>query len=234
MRKIFSGAAAVMLLALLSAVSAPSAAAQEKEDDAMVFWSTTTITKSLGKENRWTVGIMSEYRHVIHDGVSGMNQYFVRPSFSYKALPWLKLQYQMDFAHVASSGFNWRFIPEITFIHKAGDFSFTFRQRAMTTWKVEHGTNSTVLRSRGKVDYHIPKSPVTVHFAVEPYWCDFSRDSFDWFQKVRWYAGFNFKLTDNLTLTPQYVCQAYHNHKGLHDRRTYDDHVLYVTFTVKL
>ena len=141
------------------------------------------LARTSGKENKWIVGIMSEYRHQIHEGVSKTNQYFVRPSFSYKVLPWLRLQYQMDFAATASSGFNWRFIPEFTMSHKVGYFS---------------------------------------------------RNSFAWFQKARWYAGFNVKLTDNLTLTPQYVCQAYHNHKGHHPRRTYDDHVIYVTFTVKL
>lgn len=229
--KILQSAAAAVLLLMLSSVAVR---AQEKEKDAMVFWSTTTITKSLGKENRWTVGLMSEYRHVIHDGKSGMNQYFVRPSFSYKALPWLKLQYQMDFASTASSGFNWRFIPEVTLSHKVGDFTFAFRQRAMTTWKVAAGTNSTVLRTRAKVDYRIQKTPLSVHFAVEPYWCDFSKDSFDWFQKCRWYAGFNVRLTDSITFCPQYVCQAYHNRNGRYDRRTYDDHVLYMTFLVKL
>ena len=54
------------------------------------------------------------------------------------------------------------------------------------------------------------------------------------FQKCRWYAGFNVKLLDNLTLVPQYVYQAYHNRNGKYSRRTYDDHVIYVTFQVKL
>jgi hypothetical protein len=76
--------------------------------------------------------------------------------------------------------------------------------------------------------------PLSVHFAIEPYWCEFSSDSFAWFQKARWYAGFNIRLLDNLTLVPEYVCQAYHNHHGLYARRTYDDHVIYMTFIVKL
>lgn len=222
---------AALMLLLTSSVCRIKA--QDRED-ALMIWSTTTIKKSLGKDNRWSVGIMSEYRHQIHEGTSKVSQYFVRPSFSYKALPWLTLQYQMDFAATSSSGFNWRFIPEVTLSHKTGDFSFSYRQRAMTTWKVAAGTNSTVLRSRAKVDYHIPETPLTVHFAVEPYWCDFSRDSFDWFQKCRWYAGFNIKLTENLAFIPQYVCQAYHNHRARYDRRTYDDHVIYMTLMVKL
>lgn len=209
-------------------------AAMAQEKDAMMFWSTTTIKKSLGKEKRFSVGLMSEYRHSIRDGKSGMNQYFVRPSFSYKALPWLSLQYQMDFASTASSGFNWRFIPEVTVSHKMGDFTLAFRQRAMTTWKVAAGTNTTVLRSRAKAEYHIRKTPLSIHVAAEPYWCEFSRNSFAWFQKCRWYAGLNIKLLDNLSVTPQYVCQAYHNGNGRYARRTYDDHVLYVTFLVKL
>lgn len=199
-----------------------------------MVWSTVTVKKSLGADNRWTVGVMSEYRHQMHEGVSNVSQYFVRPSVAYKALPWLNLQYQMDFAATHSSGFNWRFIPEVTISHKLGDFTLAFRQRAMTAWKVAAGTNSTVLRSRAKVDYRIPQTPLSVHFAVEPYWCNFSKDSFAWFQKCRWYAGFNIKLTDNLTFVPQYVCQAYHNHQARYDRRTYDDHVIYLTLTVKL
>lgn len=222
-----------LLIALFAVASVFTVKAQDRED-ALMFWSTVTVKKSLGTENRWSVGVMSEYRHQIHEGVSDVSQYFVRPSVAYKVFPWMTIQYQMDFAATRSSGFNWRFIPEVTFSRKFGDFSLAFRQRVMTTWKVAAGTNSTVLRSRAKVDYHIPKTPLSVHFAAEPYWCDFSRKSFAWFQKCRWYAGFNVKLTENLTFTPQYVCQAYHNHNGRYARRTYDDHVIYMTLTVKL
>ena len=213
-------------------LSTLSAAAQDREDTFMI-WSTTTIHKSFGQDKKWNVGILSEYRHQFHEGESKTSQYFFRPNASYKVLPWLSLKYQMDFAFT-SSGFRMRFIPEVTFSKKIGEFTLAFRQRAMTTWKVAEGTNSTVLRSRAKVEYRIPETPMSVHFAAEPYWCDFSKESFAWLQKVRWYAGFNIKLTDGLTLIPQYVCQAYHNHKGIYDRRTYDDHVFYTTFAVQL
>jgi hypothetical protein len=205
-------------------------AAAFAQDDALCTWTTVSFDKSIGK---WSVGLMSEYRHKIHEGESMTDQYFARPRFSYKALNWLTLRYQVDLAST-SSGFNLRFMPEVTAQHKVGDFTFAYRQRIMTTWKVEKGTNSTVLRSRAKVDYHIPSTPASIHFAIEPYWCDFSKDSFAWFQKARWYAGFDIKLTDDLTLRPEYVCQAYHNHKGKYARRTYDDHVIYMTFVIKL
>lgn len=214
----------LLILAVFVAVAAKA------EDDALCTWTTISFDKSFGK---WSAGLMSEYRHKIHEGVSKTDQYLARPRVSYKALPWLTLRYQVDFAST-SSGFNLRFMPEVTFSRKAGDFSFALRQRFMTTWKVEKGTNSTVLRTRAKADYSIPKTPLKVHFALEPYWCDFSKDSYAWFQKARWYAGFDIKLLDNLTLVPEYVCQAYHNHAGKYARRTYDDHVIYVTFQVKL
>ena len=216
-----------ILILIVTALLSCSAMAQE---DPLCIWTTVTFDKSFGK---WSVGLMSEYRHKIHEGVSKTDQYFLRPRAAYKALPWLTLRYQMDFAST-SSGFNLRFTPEVTCSRKVGDFSFSLRQRVMTTWKVEQGTNSTVLRTRAKVDYRIPQTPLTVLFAVEPYWCNFSKDSFEMFQKCRWYAGFNVKLLDNLTLVPQYVCQAYHNHQGKYSRRTYDDHVIYMTFLVKL
>ena len=217
-----------LLVILVVSLMTGSALAQER--DALCTWTTVSFDKSFGK---WSAGLMSEYRHVIRNGVSKTDQYFARPGVAYKALPWLTLRYQADLAST-SSGFNIRFIPEVSLHHKIGDFSLSFRQRAMTTWKVEAGTNSTVLRTRAKVDYNIAQSPVSVLFAFEPYWCEFSKDKFAWFQKARWYAGFNVKVLDNLTIVPQYVCQAYHNSKGRYNRRTYDDHVIYVTFQIKL
>ena len=217
---------AAFLLATVSVFS------QDRED-ALCTWTTISVDQSFGRDNKWTAGLMTEYRHKIHEGVSATDQFFARPRIAYKVQPWLTLRYQMDFAST-TSGFNLRFIPEVTFSHKVGDFSFAFRQRAMTTWKVEKGTNSTVLRSRAKVDYRIPQTPLSVHFALEPYWCDFSKDSFKLFQKARWYAGFDLKLNKSITIRPEYVCQAYHNHKGMYDRRTYDDHVIYFTVAVKL
>ena len=165
---------------------------RQNEEDALCTWTTMTFDKSFGK---WSVGLMTEYRHKFHEGVSKTDQYFARPRVAYKALPWLTLRYQVDFAST-SSGFNLCFNPEVTFTHKVGDFS----QRVMTTWKVEQGTNSTLLRTRAKVDYRIPETP----------------------------------LTDNLTLVPQYIYQAYHNRQGKYSRRTYDDHVIYMTFLIKL
>ena len=197
-----------------------SAMAQE---DALCTWTTVTFDKSFGK---WSAGLMTEYRHKIHEGVSKTDQYFARPRVAYKALPWLTLRYQVDFAST-SSGFSLRFNPEVSMSRKVGDFSFSFRQRVMTTWKVEQGTNSTILRTRAKIDYRIPDTPLTVLVSAEPYWCNFSQDSFALYQKCRIHAGFNIKLLDNLTLTPQYAYQTYHS-------RAYDDHIIYVTFQVKL
>ena len=199
-------------------------------EDALCTWTTITFDKSFGK---WSAGVMSEYRHRIHEEVSQTDTYIARPRVAYKVLPWLTLRYQMDFAST-SSGFMIDFIPEVSLQHKVGDFAFSFRQRTMTMWKVEKKTNSTVLRSRAKVDYSIPNTPLSVHFALEPYWCEFSKDKFAWFQKARWYAGFDIKLADGLVFRPEYVCQAYHNHSGRYDRRTYDDHVIYVTFAISL
>ena len=222
----------VAILALLMPVVAGYA-----QEDVLSFWTTMTLNKSFGKENKWTAGVMHEYRHNIHEGVSQMSQFFVRPSVSYKVNSWMKLQYQMDFAAYPSSGFQWRSIPEITFSKKVDNFTFAYRQRVMTSFKFSAGTVSTLLRSRAKIDYKIPKTPLTTHFAFEPYWCEFGsavKNGFSWFQKARWYAGLNIKITDSISFSPQYICQAYHNHKGRYARRTYDDHVVYLTISVKI
>ncbi len=222
----------IILAALLLIMPALTTYAQE-QDDAFVIWNCVRMDKSLGKDKKWNVGLMTEYRHKFHEGVSKTDIYFVRPSVSYKALPWLKLQYQMDFIS-ASSGFNWCFLPEVSMSHKVGDFTLAFRQRVLTTWVVQAGTNSSLLRSRAKVEYRIPDTPLGCYVSTEPYWCEFSKDSFAWFQKLRTHVGISIKLTDNLTFIPDYGWMAYFNHNGRHDRRTYDEHVLYFTFAVKL
>ena len=89
----------LLLVAVFVAISAKA------EGDALCTWSTISFDKSFGK---WSAGLMSEYRHKIHEGVSKTDQYFARPRVSYKALPWLTLRYQMDLAST-SSGFNIRF-----------------------------------------------------------------------------------------------------------------------------
>ena len=222
----------IILAAIMFVMPVLSSQAQE-QSDAFVIWNCVKIDKSLGKDLKWNIGIMTEYRHKFHEGVSKTDTYFVRPLFSYKALPWLKLQYQMDFA-TTSSGFNMFFLPEVSLSHKVGDFTLAFRQRALTTWMVQKGTNSTVLRSRAKVEYSVPDTPLGFHVSTEPYWCDFSKNNFAWFQKLRTHVGMTIRLTENLSLTPDYGWMAYFNHNGKYDRRTYDDHVLYFTLAVKL
>ena len=109
----------VRKLVLLFLASLVTCGAMARED-ALCTWTTITFDKSFGK---WSAGLMSEYRHRIHEGVSGIDQYIARPRVAYKALPWLTLRYQMDFAS-SSSGFMVDFIPEVSLQHKVGDFAF--------------------------------------------------------------------------------------------------------------
>lgn len=225
---------AILVFALAFLVFSPAARAQE--EDAFGIWNNVTFRKSFGTESRWTAGFMAEYRHQFRAGESKTVQYFVRPSISYKVRPWLRVQYQFD-AAFHSSGFQLRFMPEVMFSHKVGLFTFSLRQRILSNWRVEAGTNSTLLRTRARAECVIPKTPLMTFFAVEPYWCEFGsavENGFQAFQKVRWYAGLNIKVSDYFSIMPQYNCQAYFNHDGRHSRRRYDDHVAYLTFVIKL
>lgn len=222
----------IIIATLLLLAPALAVNAQEKED-AFLIWSCVKIDKSFGKENKWNLGLVTEYRHKMHEGVSAADLYFVRPSASYKVLPWMKLQYQVDL-YTSFSGFSIGSLPEITFTHKVSDFTLSFRQRSLTIWNVDAGTNSTVLRSRAKVEYRIPKTPLGLHLSTEPYWCEFKQSSFAWFQRLRTHTGLSLRVTDNLTFIADYGWMAYFNHNGRYNRRTYDDHVLYLTLAVKL
>ena len=95
----------LIVLSILLLLPSSALKAQERED-AFMIWSTINVSKSLEKNKKWTLGVISEYRHQMHEGVSRMNQYLVRPSVAYKVLPWLTLKYQMDFAAVGGRAFN--------------------------------------------------------------------------------------------------------------------------------
>ena len=59
----------VRKLILLFLASLVTCGAMARED-ALCTWTTITFDKSFGK---WSAGLMSEYRHRIHEGVSGMH-----------------------------------------------------------------------------------------------------------------------------------------------------------------
>jgi hypothetical protein len=63
---------------------------------------------------------------------------------------------------------------------------------------VSTGKLTPVIRTRAKVDYNIPSSPVSVHIAAEPYWL---KD----FVKTRYYLGADFRISDMLSITADYI-----------------------------
>ena len=78
-----------------------------------------------------------------------------------------------------------------------------------------------MMRTRAKVDYHIPKSPVSLHLAAEPYWLTD-------FVKTRYYLGADFKISDTLTLTADYIRYQHYRPGAL------DQNVAYLILTINL
>ena len=194
--------------------------------DAYGFWAGAMATKAFGKENRWNAGLLAFYCHNFHQGESLFNQVFVRPSITYTTLPWLKVHYDMDLAQT-SGGFQMRFMPGATVSHRISDFSFSLRHMFYYIWYPASGVTTHLSATKGTVNYSIPDTPLTLTVAMEPLY----RENL---LRNRIYAGFNIRLNDSMTLCPQYLRKAYHNRSGKHDRRTYDDHLLYLLLLVRL
>ena len=92
--------------------------------DAYGFWAGAMFTKPFGADKKWTAGLLAQYHHITHEGVSRYDQYFARPSISYKVLPWLTAQYDMDLAQT-HGGFQMRFMPSVSVSRRISDFSLS-------------------------------------------------------------------------------------------------------------
>ena len=199
---------------------------QEEIKDAYGFWAGVMFSKPFGTDKKWTAGLLTQYHYISHEGVSRYDQYFARPSISYKVLPWLTAQYDMDLAQT-HGGFQMRFMPSVSVSRRISDFSLSLRQQFYYIWYPGSGATAHLFTTKGSVTYNIPDTPLALSFAMEPlYRATLIRN--------RIFAGFNIRLNDHLTLCPQYLRKAYHNRSGKHDRRTYDDHLIYLLLLISL
>lgn len=194
--------------------------------DAYGFWAGAMFTKPFGADKKWTAGLLAQYHHITHEGVSRYDQYFARPSISYNIRPWLSVRYDMDLAQTRG-GFQMRFMPGVSVSKRISDFSLSLRQQFYYIWYPGSGATAHLFTTKGSVTYSIPDTPLALSFAMEPLY----REKLF---RNRIFAGLNIRLNDHLTLCPQYLRKAYHNRSGKHDRRTYDDHLIYLLLLVRL
>lgn len=177
----------------------------EKPDDAFATWTDIIVRKDFGN---WHVGGLVEYC-TIDKGVGlKHNEFTVRPIVGYNPLPWLRLQFQIDFLNslYGDYAFYVRYIPDLTFHWSAGDFRFSMRNRIQMSQNItKHKYSSTAVRNRFKVDYIIKETPVKLHIAAEPYWWADQPRFQDCFIKTRYYLGADFQLNKQLSLTADYI-----------------------------
>ena len=164
-------------------------------EDANAIWTDFIVRKNFEK---WHIGGLLEYCTI--DTGSGMvnNEILFRPVVGYKPLKWLSLQTQVDFLYSWFDDWFLRYLTDVTLTTKASDFRFSLRNRLQLTHKLSTGNVSPMIRTRAKVDYHIPKSPVSVHIAAEPYWL---KD----FVKTRYYLGADIDICANFSVTVDYI-----------------------------
>ena len=176
-----------------------SASAQElledKPADAFATWTDIIVRKDF---DNWHIGGLLEYCTINKGQGLTHNEVVLRPVAGYNPLPWLRLQGQVDFLYSWYTGFYLRYLADVSFHWKYGDFRFAFRTRGQFSHKVSTGKVTPTIRNRFKVDYLIPNSPVSLHIAAEPYWLKS-------FIKTRYYLGADFKVHKNLTISADYI-----------------------------
>lgn len=172
-----------------------------KPPDALATWTDLIFRKDIGE--KWHVGGFVEYCTVDrHDGKGMVNdEIILRPIVGYNPLDWLRFQLQMDFLYSYTGGMYLRYLPDVTLHWKAGDFRFAFRNRLQLSHKLSTGQLSPVMRTRLKVDYLVPDSPVSIHAAAEPYWLNSVT-------KARYLAGVDVQVHKNVCLTADYIRYA--------------------------
>lgn len=190
----------------------------EKPQDAFATWTDIIVRKDYGN---WHIGGLVEYCSIDKGHGLKNNEVVLRPVVGYNPLSWLRLQFQVDFLYSFYTGFYLRYLPDVSFHWKASDFRFSFRNRVQFSQHVKTDKFSYAVRNRFKVDYMIPKSPVSVHLAAEPYW-------WDRFIKTRYYLGADFKINKNLSLTADYVRYQHY------DAGKPDQNVVYLVIYVRL
>ena len=186
---------AAAMVWLLGSLALHAQDVSEKPDDAVALWGDFIVRKDFDK---WHVGGLLEYCSI--DTGQGMvhNEMIIRPIVGYNPLKWLRLQMQVDFLYSCFDGFYLRYLPDVSFHLKASDFKFSLRNRLQLTHQVSTGKVTPVIRTRGKVDYSIPKTPFSLHVAAEPYWL---KD----FIKTRYYLGTDIDICDNFSVTLDYI-----------------------------
>jgi hypothetical protein len=200
-----------ILIMVLAAI--PSALFAQEDD--LCFWNAISMKKDVSEN--WTIGVRAEHR--ANQDAAKTQQYYLRPMVDYDILPWMKATVQADFAWM-SSGFNIRLQPQLVFSYKAKGFDISIRQRLQATWKQPDDSWSFLFRTKAQVKYKIPQTPLSPVLAVEPYYMSE-------FARTRYYAGVSVACTKSLSVLLQYVYQDQY-------QRAYDDHVLWLTFNVKL
>ena len=192
----------ILILAVLPLTSH----SQERNDDTrdnFGTWNDLIFKKDI---NNWYVGGYIEYCTINRFNGNGItsDELLICPNFGYNLLEWLRLQFQLDFQYCFNSGFNLRYMPEVTLHFKASDFSFSLRSRLQLTHQMSNGKLSPLMRNRLKVEYTIPKSPFSLHVAAEPYWLKS-------ITKARYYAGMGLQIHKNISMTTEYVRYEYYN-----------------------
>ena len=200
---------------ILIAVLAVLPSALFAQDDDLCFWNAVSMKADVSE--KWTLGVRAEHR--ANQNMSKTQQYYIRPIVEYEILPWMKAAAQADFAWM-SSGFNIRMQPQVVFSYKTHGFDLSLRQRLQITWKQPDDSWGFLFRTKAQVRYKIPKTPLSPLLAVEPYYMSE-------FARTRYYAGVSIACTKTLSILLQYVYQDQY-------QRAYDDHVLWLTFNVKL
>lgn len=203
----------VAIAVVLSLCFCTSLFGRDKDDpDDFCLWMSVNVRKNIG--TRWSVGALAEFR--LDNNCTKANQYYIRPVLNYKIASWLTAGAQVDFTGTRS-GFQMRYLPEITATYNVSSWSFSIRERYLATWKMQADSWSHTLRTKINIAYRIPGTNLALASAVEPFYL---RDV----SKVRVYAGIIYAIDNVNSIQTQYLREQYFSR--------HSNNVIWITYKV--
>ena len=134
--------------------------------------------------------------------------WYTRTTIGMKLLSWLKADVAYDLLREPSVFTN-KLLFDATATLKTGDLKVALRERYVHSWIGDGGGQDNVLRSRLKLQYHIPSSRFSPYVAIELFtWKDW--------KKTRHYVACNYDLTRWMQLEAYYLYYTHHRRPAQH------------------
>ena len=184
---------------------APVLAQANEPDNRFGGWEFIEINHNF-KQSRWFV---TEYFEHDNFQYKRLDCWYNRVTAGYNLLPWLKTAVNYDILRDPDA-WTHRAVFDLTGTLKQQNLKVSVRERYIHSWTPELDNQGDVLRSRLKVQYHVPKTSFSPYVAIEVFTWDGN------WQRSRHYLACTYDITKHVQLEGYYMYYTYKNKPSEH------------------